>query len=226
MAEGAAQRPDYAAQREAMVREQLAGRGISDARVLAVMQRTPRHLFVPPEQAAQAYDDHPLPIAAGQTISQPYIVAFMLQALSLRGDECVLEIGTGSGYQTALLAALCAHVVTVERHRALIIEAQRALAAIGVGNVSFYEGDGSFGVPSHAPYTAIIAAAAAPRVPPPLAAQLADGGRLVLPVARLGAEGGQDLLRVRRQGRRWRTERLASVMFVPLVGGHGYPARD
>lgn len=212
----------YGAQRHQMVETQLAARGIVDERVLEAMRRIPRHLFVHPNLAGHAYEDTPLPIAGGQTISQPYIVAFMTEALRLRGTERVLEIGTGSGYQTAVLCALAAHVYSLEYLPRLAAAAADALAQLGVTNVEIHVGDGSQGLPDMAPFDAIIVTAAAPAVPGPLRTQLApDGGRMVVPV---GGRDAQDLLRVTRHGDRWRIEKLLPVRFVPLRGRYGFSA--
>lgn len=212
---------DYQALRQQMVETQLAARGIADRRVLAVMRHLPRHLFVHPDLAAQAYDDGPLPIPGSQTISQPYIVALMSEALRLRGTERVLEIGTGSGYQTAVLCALAAHVCTLEYLPRLAAAAGERLAQLGVTNVAVHTGDGGLGLPDMAPFDAILVTAAAPAIPGPLRTQLApDGGRLVIPV---GAHDKQDLLRVTRQGETWRIEKLLPVRFVLLRGRCGFP---
>lgn len=214
--------PDkYQGLRQQMVETQLVARGIADRRVLAVLRRLPRHLFVHPDLAAQAYDDAPLPIPGGQTISQPYIVAFMTEALRLRGTERVLEIGTGSGYQTAVLCALAAHVCTLEFLPRLAAVARERLAQLGATNVELRVGDGSQGLPALAPFDAIVVTAAAPAIPGPLRAQLApDGGRLVIPV---GTREKQDLLRVTCPGAAWRIEKLLPVRFVPLYGRYGFP---
>lgn len=210
----------FRALRHKMVETQLAARGITDERVLDAMRRVPRHLFVHPDLAEQAYDDTPLPIACRQTISQPYIVAFMTQALHLHGTERVLEIGTGSGYQTAVLCALAEKVYSLEYHQRLAQAAAETLAQLGITNVEIHVGDGSQGLPDMAPFDAIIVTAAAPAVPGPLRTQLApDGGRLVVPV---GGRDGQDLLRVTRWDDRWRIEKLLPVRFVPLRGRYGF----
>jgi protein-L-isoaspartate(D-aspartate) O-methyltransferase len=204
--------------RQRMVREQLAVRDITDARVLQAMRAVPRHLFVAPEWQSLAYEDGPLPIGHDQTISQPYIVALMTQLLQLNGTETVLEIGTGSGYQSAVLANLARQVFSVERIAALARQAAERLAALGVDNVEIHVGDGSQGLPDQAPFDAILVAAAAPAAPPPLTAQLGPGGRLVLPV---GTREGQALERWKRNGETWHIERVSPVMFVPLVGRYG-----
>ena len=209
----------YAAERERMVRQQLAGRGIRDPRLLDAMRQVPRHRFVPPDELAYAYADGPLPIGSGQTISQPYIVALMTQMLELQGGETVLEIGTGSGYQAAVLAQLARQVYTVERHAELAANARRVLAELGIGNVEVLTADGSCGWELHAPYQAILVTAAAPEVPRPLLDQLAEGGRLVLPV---GGRGMQILQRWQRQGESFESEEGIPVAFVPLRGEYGW----
>ncbi len=208
--------------RAAMVERDIAGRGITDARVLAAMRAVPREHFVPANLRQRAFDDRPLPIGNAQTISQPYIVALMAQALQLQGDEHVLEIGTGSGYGAAVLARLCRHVDTVERISDLADRARQQLADLGVTNVDVHGGDGTLGWPAAAPFDAIVVTAGGPSVPPALQAQLAPGGRLVMPV---GAQhGGQDLLRLTRSGGHdFRTESLCGVAFVPLLGAQGWP---
>lgn len=209
----------YAAERERMVRQQLANRGIRDPRVLDAMRQVPRHRFVPREELAYAYADGPLPIGSGQTISQPYIVALMTQMLALQGGETVLEVGTGSGYQAAVLAQLVRQVYTVERHASLAENARQVLQELGIGNVEVLLGDGSCGLAAHAPYQAILVTAAAPEVPRPLLDQLADGGRLVLPV---GGRGSQLLVRWEREGEKFHEESGIPVAFVPLRGEYGW----
>lgn len=204
--------------------EELRARGVEDLAVLRAFGETPRHLFVPDVLERQAYDDTSLPIGSGQTISQPSTQARYLEALALTGRETVLEIGTGSGYQAALLSYLAARVVTVERVAALAARARASLAAAGVDNVLVVTGDGTLGWREGAPYQAILVAAAAPRIPPPLLEQLADGGRLVAPVA--GEGGRQELIRVTRRGTGVAQERLGSAQFVPLIGRHGFPAPE
>jgi protein-L-isoaspartate(D-aspartate) O-methyltransferase len=203
-----------------MVDQDLARRGIRDGAVLAVMGEVCREDFLPPALAEHAYDDSALPIAAGQTISQPYIVAAMAEAAELQVGDRVLEVGAGSGYGAAVLRGLADVVVTVERHPDLAEAAAANLAAAGAGDVIVVEGDGSLGWPELAPYDAIVVTAAGPRIPPSLVAQLADGGRLVMPV---GARGGaQQLVRVRRRGLELVEEDLGAVAFVPLVGDEGW----
>lgn len=206
-----------------MVREQLAGRDITDERVLDAFYAVPRHRFVPEEYRHMAYADGPLPIGYGQTISQPYIVALMTELLELLGDERVLEVGTGSGYQAAILAQLAGEVHTIERHAALAGRAEKTLAELGMRNVNVHIGDGSLGLATFAPYSGIIVAAAAPRAPQPLLEQLCDNGRLVIPV---GSRSGQTLERWRREGEKYRRERITAVAFVPLRGEHGWGNSD
>ncbi|MQC27039.1 MAG: protein-L-isoaspartate(D-aspartate) O-methyltransferase [Chloroflexi bacterium] len=210
---------DFSALRERMVVEQLERRGIDDQRVLSALRSLPRHAFVLDEDRAFAYEDRPLSIGAGQTISQPYVVALMTQLLALEGNETVLEIGTGSGYQTALLASLANEVHSVERVETLANTAKERFDALEIPNVHVHVGDGSRGWPEEAPYEAILVTAGAPRAPKPLFAQLAEGGRLVIPV---GRKGGQILQRWRREGKTFKREDLSPVAFVPLIGRHGW----
>jgi len=205
--------------RRRMVEEQIRRRGIRDERVLSAMEEVPRHLFIPIEVRRLAYADEPLPIGEGQTISQPYIVAEMTAALRLSGTEKVLEIGTGSGYQTAILARLCREIVTIERIASLSAEARSRLAAMEIGSVTFVVGDGSLGSAEHAPFDRILSAAASPTVPAPWISQLSEGGIIVLPV---GSRHEQELIRVTRVGRRTKTEVLGGCRFVPLVGMYGF----
>jgi protein-L-isoaspartate(D-aspartate) O-methyltransferase len=194
---------DFAMQRRQMVQHQLRGRGITDERLLAVMDEAPRHLFVPARQRANAYQDEPLPIGLGQTISQPYMVAKMTELLLLAGTETVLEIGTGSGYQAAVLGRLAAQVWTIERHPELAAQAHRVLMDLGMENVRIVIGDGTLGLPEQAPFDAVIVTAAAPRVPEPLRQQLAIGGRMVIPVS---AGRNQELLLIEKlppEGETW-----------------------
>ena len=209
----------FAEQREWMVRNQLEAWGIVDARVLHAMRRVPRELFVPDAERSATYYDGALPIGEGQTISQPFVVAFMTERLRLGGQEKALEIGTGSGYQTAVLSLLAAEVYTMERIAPLSRRAQETLAHFGAGNVHFQVGDGSLGWPEHGPYDAILVTCAAPAVPQPLVQQLADGGRMIVPV---GPRGYQDLVLVRKTGQQVAQERLSPVAFVPLIGEHGW----
>lgn len=214
--------PEVDQLRDEMVRTQIAARGVRDARVLAAMRAVPRHRFLPEHAARAAYRDSPQPIGMGQTISQPYIVAYMSELLRLTGNERVLEIGTGSGYQAAILGQLAAEVITVERFAGLARDAAAILAELGCDNVRVQVSDGTLGWPDGAPYDAIIVTAAAPEVPEPLKAQLADGGRLVVPV---GPRWSQELVRVWRRGDEFRTEHLIGVAFVPLIGEHGWHER-
>ena len=198
-----------------MVRRQIESRGIRDPRVLAAMRRVPRHRFVSRALAGDAYKDHPLPISAGQTVSQPYIVALMAEAAAIGPDDRVLEVGTGSGYGAAVLAELAASVVSVERHRKLADSAARVLARLGYANATVVCADGSQGHPPGAPYDAVVVTAAAPSIPPALIDQLADDGRLVIPVG--PTSSSQNLTLVRRMGDETTSERFCPVRFVPLV---------
>lgn len=210
---------DFALARRRMVQEQIAGRGVRDQRLLKAMQDVPRHFFVDEALWSQAYNDHPLSIGEGQTISQPYMVALMTDALGLVGGEKILEIGTGSGYQTAILAKLCDWVFSIERILSLSRQAQRVLERIGVFNVNLIVGDGTKGHPREAPYDAIMVTAGAPQVPQPLLAQLKQGGRLVVPV---GDRHLQNLMRVTRRGEEFISEDLGGCRFVNLIGEHGW----
>ena len=210
---------DYALARKRMVEEQLLRRGIYDERVLRAMRSVERHLFVPPEQRYLAYADGPLPIGLGQTISQPYIVALMTQLLQLKGTETLLEVGTGSGYQAAVLAFLARQVHTIERHTELANYARRLFTYLGIENIEVHEGDGSLGLPNYAPFDGIIVTAAAPHVPKPLCEQVNDPGRLVIPV---GGHYGQSLECWKRQGQDYIKESITPVAFVPLIGVHGW----
>ena len=206
----------FSSQRLRMVEEQLRARGIRDERVLSAMSRVPRHQFSLQRYRDQAYEDHPLPIGEGQTISQPYIVALMLEAVSLKPTDRVLEIGTGSGYVTALLAEMAAEVFSVERHAALASEARELLVRLGYTNVRVVVGDGSLGFPEAAPYDAIVVSAAAGEVPRALIAQLAEGGRMIIPV---GPEDSQQLQLIQMQDGQPRTTLRELCRFVPLVSG-------
>ena len=199
----------------------LRAKGIRDLAVLRAFAVTPRHLFVPEAVRHRAYEDAALPIGTGQTISQPFTQARYLEALGLRGKERVLEIGTGSGYQTALLGALADQVFTIERVRSLAEAAQAALKAAKVGNVSLLVGDGTLGWSTYAPFDAILVAAGGPEVPPPLVEQLKAGGRMIIP---LGAKGAQTLTLVRRTDAGVSATPLGDARFVPLVGEHGFDA--
>jgi protein-L-isoaspartate(D-aspartate) O-methyltransferase len=203
--------------------QRLAAHGIRDSAVLEAIARTPRHRFLPAARRDEAYLDVALGIGCGQTISQPYIVALMTEAAQLTGRETVLEIGTGSGYQAAILAQLAARVVTMERWPELSRSARHTLQALGFHNIEFVEGDGTLGWPAAAPYDAILVTAAAPRVPPALWGQLIDGGRLVIPV---GSESGQELLQLTRHGAESVTRKLCDCRFVKLVGEQGWPAAE
>lgn len=206
--------------RRRMVDEQLIARGIKDQRVIEAMTKVPRHLFVPEALAAQAYSDFPLPIGERQTISQPYMVALMSEALQLKGDEKVLEVGTGSGYQAAVLALLTRQVFSLERIPALARQARRTLDACGFARVNVRLTDGTFGWEEEAPFDGIMVTAGAPSVPQPFLKQLGIGGRLIIPV---GDRTTQMLIRVTRVGEaQFREERLLGCRFVPLVGDHGW----
>ena len=206
--------------RASMVERQIRARGIRDPRVLQAMQEVPRELFVPPGQRPWAFEDGPLPIEEGQTISQPFIVALMAEAARVAPTDRVLEVGAGSGYAAAVLGRLAAEVVAIERHPPLARAAQDRLRGMGVPNVRIVEGDGTLGLPESAPFDAIVVSAGGPRVPEALKAQLAPGGRLVIPV---GPEGGpQDLRRVTRVGDGFEEESLGGVRFVPLIGAQGF----
>ena len=209
----------YDEQRREMVEQQLRRRGIHDNRVLEAMLQVPRHEFVSEEFRAQAYEDHPLPIGKEQTISQPLIIAISLQALILSGSESVLEVGTGSGYQTALLARLARQVYSVERHPELAETAEGILRDLSYQNVQVSIRDGSQGWKEHSPYDAILVSAAAPSIPRSLVEQLAEAGRMVIPV---GPPHAQELLFVRRSGATTTTETVDGCRFVPLVGAEGY----
>jgi protein-L-isoaspartate(D-aspartate) O-methyltransferase len=216
--------PDpFVNQRIAMVELQLRNRGIRDDRVLEAMLRVPRHEFIPPSLIADAYADMPLPIGSGQTISQPYIVAAMLEALEIQPQDRVLEIGTGSGYMTALLAELAAQVISIERHAELAERARQVLEKLGYRNVQVIVGDGSQGFPSAAPYDAIIASAAAPMIPPALIEQLREGGRIVIPV---GPAHTQQLQLVRKISGQAVITALDPCRFVPMIGESAYRAQE
>jgi len=212
--------PDFTNERLEMLRRQLRARDIFDRRVLAAMARVPRERFVLPEMRSQAYADRALSIDCGQTISQPYIVGLMTQALELRGHERVLEVGTGSGYQTAVLAELVCEVVSVERHSDLSQKAARVLAGLGYRNIKLVVGDGSLGWPDEAPYDRIMVTAMAARCPPALFEQLVEDGILVIP---LGGPGYQTLEAIRKVDGAPQAEVLSACRFVPLVGVQGWP---
>ncbi len=209
----------YSHERKRMVDQQMVSRGIHDERVLEAMLAIPRHEFVPQDQVHRAYIDAPLPIGNHQTISQPYIVALMTEFLNLKGDETVLEIGTGSGYQAAILGQLAKKVYSIERIPELAERSRSLLLSLQLENIEVVVGDGSYGLPEHAPYQAIIVTAAAPEVPKPLEDQLSDGGRLVAPV---GGRMGQVLELWRREGKKLVCEKLTPVAFVPLIGEHAW----
>jgi protein-L-isoaspartate(D-aspartate) O-methyltransferase len=210
---------DYRLAREKMVKSQLIPRGIKDPRVLEAMKTVRRNRFVEEALVGEAYNDHPLPIGNNQTISQPYIVALMTEALALKGDEKVLEIGTGSGYQTAVLAELADRVYTVERIRALMIRARTLLAELNYHNILFKAFDGTLGWQEYAPYDAVIVTAGAPKVPEPLLEQLAEGGRLIIPI---GNQYSQELIKITRKKGTFTQENLGGCRFVDLVGIHGW----
>jgi protein-L-isoaspartate(D-aspartate) O-methyltransferase len=210
-------------ERFAMVRAQLERRGITDGRVLDAMATVPRHLFVPPEARAEAYGDRALPIDEGQTISQPYIVALMTQALRLSKSDRVLEIGAGSGYAAAVLSLLAGEVYAVERWPTLADAAERRLHDLGYANIHVFAGDGTAGLPAYAPFDGIVVSAASPWVPLPLREQLGEGGRMVIPV---GGRNEQILLRVTRTDHQTRAEHLGDVRFVPLIGEHAWDSND
>jgi protein-L-isoaspartate(D-aspartate) O-methyltransferase len=214
---------DAAALREAMVRDQLVARGIRDERVLAAFRKVRRELFIPDVAPDLAYEDHPISIGCSQTISQPYIVAMTLECLALKPEDRALEIGTGSGYQTALLAELCREVDSIERIPELAEAARLRLRDMGYANVAVRVADGTLGWPEKAPYDAIVVSAAAPHIPQPLADQLSDGGRMVIPV---GGVSGQDLVLVERKGRGLRTRSICGCVFVRLIGQEGWRAAE
>jgi protein-L-isoaspartate(D-aspartate) O-methyltransferase len=210
---------DFAKLRASMVERQLRRRGIADERVLEAMGEVPREAFVPEGLRGRAYADSALPIGEGQTISQPWIVAAVCQALGLEGRERVLEVGSGSGYSAAVLSGLAAEVIGIERHESLAADARRALDGLGVENVELLVGDGTRGVPERAPFDSIAVHATAPAPPQTLLAQLTDGGRLVVPIV---AEGADLLTLFRRAGSELRREEIAPCRFVPLIGEEGF----
>ena len=209
--------------RQRMVIEQLEARGITDPRVLAAFLKVPRHRFVPLELQEEAYADRPIPIGFGQTISQPYMVALMTQVLRLQGHERVLEIGTGSGYQAAILAELALEVFSVERIPELAAEAARRVQELGYWNVHLTTANGSLGWPEHAPYDGMLVAASCPSVPRELTEQLGEGGRLVIP---LGSSQTQALTLLEQHGRTLHTTELTACVFVPLIGQRGWPSES
>lgn len=210
---------DFAKLRELMVKHQLSARGISDLRVLEAMNRVPREHFFPEDLREFAYDDGPFPIGEGQTISQPYMVAIMTEYLELSSEEKVLEVGTGSGYQTAVLAELAREVVTIERIENLAKKAEKNLKALGYQNIKFFVGDGSLGVPELGPFDRILVTAGATQIPPALTEQLAEAGILAIPI---GERGWQVLNIVKKEKCKIKIEEKDSCVFVPLVGEYGY----
>jgi protein-L-isoaspartate(D-aspartate) O-methyltransferase len=211
--------------RARMVERQIARRGITDPKILDAMRAVPREEFVPPHMREQAYDDRALPIGGGQTISQPYVVALMAEALQLSPGDRVLEVGVGSGYAAAVLGQVASEVFGIERHEALARAAAARLDAPAYANVRVVAGDGTLGWPDEAPFDAILVSAGGPEVPPALLEQLVDGGRLVIPVGEEGA--AQDLLKIVREGPgRHREESLGKVQFVPLIGDRGWREED
>jgi len=202
-----------------MVKNQLMARDIKDERVLRAMGKVPRHLFIQEALAGEAYNDHPVPIGEKQTISQPYIVALMTEALELKGSENTLEIGTGSGYQTAILAELSSRVYTVERIKSLLINARKLLAKLGYDNILFKAFDGTLGWKEYAPFDAIMVTAGSPNVPEPLKEQMADNGRMIIPV---GDRYTQELIKITRKGEDFEQEGLGGCRFVNLIGVHGW----
>lgn len=213
--------PDFASRRDAMVDHQIVARGIAGERLLAALRTVPRERFVPEDMVEFAYDDSALPIEAGQTISQPYIVALMIEAAAIGPDDRILEVGAGSGYAAAVMSRIGRAVHAIDRHPDLTNRAAERLAALGYHNVTLRTGDGTQGWEEQAPFDAILVAAGGPCVPRPLLDQLAPGGRLVIPV---GGQGVQRLLRLTRTGASgFREEDLGAVVFVPLIGEHGWP---
>lgn len=213
---------DYQKLRRQMVEEQLIPRGIHDERVLATFGEVPRHRFVPKEFLGSAYADHPLPIGEGQTISQPYMVALMTESLQLSGRERVLEIGTGSGYQAAILAEIAKEVYSVERFEALAKRAKDTLLTLGFSNVKVKVGDGTLGWEEFSPYEAIVVTAGAPSIPQPLVDQLKEGGRMVIPI---GGDFSQMLTLVTKSGGKVTSCNICGCVFVPLIGEKGWKAR-
>jgi protein-L-isoaspartate(D-aspartate) O-methyltransferase len=210
---------DFDAKRREMVEQQLKARDIVDTKVLKAMLEVPRHEFVPVEMREVAYGDFPLPIGDGQTISQPYIVALMTQELALKGDEKVLEVGTGSGYQAAIVSRLAKTVYTMERIPGLAAEAEKNMKKLCYLNVNVIVGDGTLGLKRYAPYDAIIVTAACYKIPKALKEQLKDGGRLVIPV---GDEWGQALVKITKSGKEFIERKICDCAFVPLIGEDGY----
>jgi protein-L-isoaspartate(D-aspartate) O-methyltransferase len=209
----------YAKLREGMVKHQIEARGVRDSRVLEAMRRVPRHLFTPESFRHRAYDDSPLPIGEGQTISQPYMVAWMSELLEIEPEDRVLEIGTGSGYQAAILCELAGEVFTIEKQANLAVAAERRLRELGYHNMVVRTGDGTMGWPEESPFDGIVVTAGSPSVPQPLLEQLAEGGRLVIPI---GPSGMQMLTLIRRTGDDYISNEEGSCVFVPLVGKFGW----
>ncbi len=214
-----ASRLDYHLARRRMVEGQLISRGIKDPRVLEAMGKVPRDLFVEESLVGEAYNDHPLPIGYGQTISQPYIVALMTESLKLTGNEHILEIGTGSGYQTAILAELCSKVYTVERIEPLLTRARNLLTRLGYKNILFKASDGTMGWKKGMPFDVIMVTAGAPKIPQPLLEQLAEGGRLIIPV---GNKTTQELIQIEKRQKKYISNKLGGCRFVDLFGVHGW----
>jgi protein-L-isoaspartate(D-aspartate) O-methyltransferase len=210
---------DFKLARERMVKNQLMARSIRDERLLKAMEKIPRHLFIQEALAGEAYNDHPVPIGEKQTISQPYIVALMTEALELEGSENTLEIGTGSGYQTAILAELSSRVYTIERIKSLLVKARKLLAKLNYNNILFKAFDGTLGWKDYAPFDAIMVTAGAPSVPEPLKEQLADNGRIIIPV---GDRYTQELIKITRKGESFEQESFGGCRFVNLIGVHGW----
>ena len=210
---------NYESERNRMVDEQIAARGVKDQRVLAAMRKVPRHEFLPEAIRGMAYGDHALPLGEGQTISQPYMVAVMTELLNLKGTERVLEIGTGSGYQAAVLAELCEKVYTVERVKTLAEKARATLSRLGYTRVAIKVYDGTYGWKEMAPFDAIMVTAGAPDIPTPLVEQLSDDGTMVIPV---GARYGQMLVKAVKTAKGMVTAKSNPCMFVPLIGNHGW----
>ena len=215
------ERDPLSSERQRMVAGQVRARGVRDPAVLAAMEAVPRHIFVPEPIRSSAYEDRPLPIGNGQTISQPYIVGVMTELLAVRPTDRILEIGSGSGYQAAIIARIAREVISIERIPSVAADARRNLAAAAISNVRVIEGDGTVGYSQAAPFDGIIITAASPDVPSPLPAQLEDGGRLVAPI---GPRGVQELVRIIRKGDRFERTYHGAVCFVPLIGVHGWEA--
>jgi len=210
---------DFTLSRERMVKHQLIARGIKDERVLRAMGKIPRHLFIQDALYGEAYNDHPVPIGEKQTISQPYMVALMTESLELKGYENTLEIGTGSGYQTAILAELSSRVYTIERIKSLLGNARKVLFQLGYDNILFKVSDGTLGWKEYAPFDAIMVTAGAPYVTKPLIDQLADNGRMIIPV---GDRYSQELIKVIRKGKNIEQKNLGGCRFVNLIGAHSW----